>query len=142
MFQNIPKIFYCPDNIVSLLECRLFPKLSRKLLPTPRSILYVQKLKNFLDISISRVFKYTQSWKNRFFFKKNLTFTFDFIFILLRQSKNKKKYLRHKIDVKFPAEFIHTVRINFYIDLYLEILIFVLIFDFPASPYLVSWKSF
>ena len=77
--------------------------------------------------------------KKPFFFFDILMFTTDFIWIILRQAKNKKKYRRHKIDVKFSAESIPTVRIPIYIyiDLHLEILNFLLIFDFPASPYFV-----
>ena len=56
----------------------------------------------------------------------------DFILIILRQ-----KYRRHKIDVKFHAESIPTVRITIYIGLHLKILDFLLIFDFPAFPYFV-----
>ena len=85
-------------------------------------------------------------------------FTSDFIWIILRQVKNKKKYRRHKINVKFSAESIPTVRISIYIYLHLEILDFLFIFDFPLfctpilSSYLdstgnftrdiVSWKFF
>ena len=61
----------------------------------------------------------------------------DFILIILRQVKNKKKYRRHKIDVKFSAESIPTVRISIDINLHLEILDFLLIFDFPAPHYFV-----
>ena len=73
--------------------------------------------------------------KTRFFYI--LMFTSDFIWIILRQLKNKKKYRRHNIDVKFFAESIPTVRISIYIGLHLEILDFLLIFDFPVSPYFV-----
>ena len=63
-------------------------------------------------------------------------FTSDFIWIILRQAKNKKKYRRHKIDVKFSAESIPFCQnIYIYIDLHLKILDFLLIFDFLASPY-------
>ena len=48
-------------------------------------------------------------------FFENLPFSFNFILILIRPSKNTKKYPRHKIDVKFPAESIRVVRIHIYI---------------------------
>ena len=48
-------------------------------------------------------------------FFKSLTFSFNFILIVFRHSKNKKKYPRHKIDVKFPAQSIPIVRIHIYI---------------------------
>ena len=43
--------------------------------------------------------------------------TSDFILIILREVKIWKKYQRHKIDVKFSAESIPTVRISIYIGL-------------------------
>ena len=45
------------------------------------------------------------------------------------------EYRRHKIDVKFSAESILTVRIYLYFDLQLKILDFVLMLDFATSPY-------
>ena len=72
---------------------------------------------------------------------ENLTFSFNFILIVFRHSKNEKNYPRHKIDVKFPTESIPIIRIHKYIDLHLEILIFLLIFDFTASPFLLHTHS-
>ena len=70
-------------------------------------------------------------------FRQNLWINVYFWFYLncIKANKNKKKYRRHKIDVKFSAESIPTVRISIYIDSHLEIFDFLLIFDFLASPY-------
>ena len=59
------------------------------------------------------------------FFKK-FAFTSNLICIVLKRKKNFKKYQWLKIDVKFFAESISIVRIY----LYLEIQLYLLIFDF------------
>ena len=60
--------------------------------------------------------------------------TFNFILIVIRHSKNKKKYPRHKIEYIY-------IYIYICIYLYLEIPIFLLIFDFTAFPYFYKGYS-
>ena len=57
--------------------------------------------------------------------------------LLYRDSFHKNIVCGYYIEVKFSTELIPTVRIFIYIDLHLEILDFLLIFDFPASFYFV-----
>ena len=76
-------------------------------------------------------------------FFENLTFSFNFILIVIRHSKNKKKYPRHKIDVKISRWIdSHCHNTYIYIDLHLEILIFLLIFNFTAFPYFYAYSEF
>ena len=53
------------------------------------------------------------------------------------RKKNIKNNVKIIIAVKLPAESIPTVSISIHIDLHLEILDILLIFDFPAFPYFI-----
>ena len=53
------------------------------------------------------------------------------------EKKNIKNNVKVIIAVKLPTESIPTVSISISIDLHLKILDFLLIFDFPASPYFI-----
>ena len=75
-------------------------------------------------------------------FSEILMLISDFISITLRQVKIWKKCQRHKIDVKFSAKSIPTVWISIDIDYHLEILDFLLIFDFLASPCFYPYSEF
>ena len=63
-------------------------------------------------------------------------FTF-FILIIQRREKKIKNNAKIIIAVKMPTESIPTVSISIYIDFHLQILDFLLIFDFPASLYFI-----
>ena len=67
-------------------------------------------------------------------FFENLTFSFNFILIVFRHSKNRKKYPRHKIDVNFPAESIPIVRIHIYTSIFISKFSFFCLFSVSRLP--------